>query len=349
VASRGIWAVVEAFTASLDLERVLAEGHAAISGLVSADGVASCIARPASSNRFDLSFTKRGLPTIVAAVAIREADPIRTQLLARPTRLLGEDELGPLQTYEGSDVYRIATTFGDPVATMLSGAFLIDGARPAAFTVYRKSARAFSAAERARIQRVWPVIGTSIQNCSRFAELARCTDVLDGLFELQKLGVIVFDDLGREVMRNERAQALLDIWFDRVARGRHDLPDLLEERMRAFRRTAPFDAPPPLEVHRPGEAATLRVSFVALRARGDRQSLALVFELKDSDGQLPPQWARVLTPREIEVAVRVRCGLDNATIAAELDCAAGTVKKHVQNVLDKLGVDNRMALIAHGR
>lgn len=57
----------------------------------------------------------------------------------------------------------------------------------------------------------------------------------------------------------------------------------------------------------------------------------------------------VLTPREREVVSGVARGLSNAAIGAELSCSPATVKAHLGNVFEKLGVVNRvqLALIGH--
>jgi DNA-binding NarL/FixJ family response regulator len=51
--------------------------------------------------------------------------------------------------------------------------------------------------------------------------------------------------------------------------------------------------------------------------------------------------AVALTPREVEVLGFVAMGLSNKEIARKLGTADGTVKMHVQNILGKLGVDDR--------
>lgn len=62
--------------------------------------------------------------------------------------------------------------------------------------------------------------------------------------------------------------------------------------------------------------------------------------------QLPDE----LTPREREVLRLVALGHDNQTIASELLIGLGTVKSHVANVLEKLGVQNRVqAAVAASR
>lgn len=50
-----------------------------------------------------------------------------------------------------------------------------------------------------------------------------------------------------------------------------------------------------------------------------------------------------LTPREREILLRVAEGKTNATIAVELWISPATVKKHLENVYDKLGVGSRAA------
>jgi DNA-binding CsgD family transcriptional regulator len=50
-----------------------------------------------------------------------------------------------------------------------------------------------------------------------------------------------------------------------------------------------------------------------------------------------------LTPREREIVFLVAAGKTNAQIAAELWVTPSTVKKHLENVYQKLGVSSRAA------
>jgi DNA-binding NarL/FixJ family response regulator len=54
---------------------------------------------------------------------------------------------------------------------------------------------------------------------------------------------------------------------------------------------------------------------------------------------------KLLTPRELEIARAVACGLRNKEIAEKLGIAEGTVKIHLHVVYDKLNIDGRMALV----
>lgn len=48
-----------------------------------------------------------------------------------------------------------------------------------------------------------------------------------------------------------------------------------------------------------------------------------------------------LTTREIQIALLINAGLSNKEIAEELFIAQTTVKKHISNIFDKLGIEKR--------
>jgi len=55
--------------------------------------------------------------------------------------------------------------------------------------------------------------------------------------------------------------------------------------------------------------------------------------------------AKILTPRELQIAAAVAGGLRNKEIAEKLGIAEGTVKIHLHVIYDKLKIDGRMALV----
>jgi DNA-binding CsgD family transcriptional regulator len=60
-----------------------------------------------------------------------------------------------------------------------------------------------------------------------------------------------------------------------------------------------------------------------------------------STSECSPGWG--LTPREIEVTTWLTQGKSNPEIAIILQMRPRTVEKHVERILDKLGVENRTA------
>ena len=82
------------------------------------------------------------------------------------------------------------------------------------------------------------------------------------------------------------------------------------------------------------------------RAAAAAQSFA---ELLNPAAELDDEGARLLqmlTPREVEVLVRVTEGEDTRLIAAAMDIAPSTARTHVQRVLMKLGVGSRLEAAA---
>ena len=59
--------------------------------------------------------------------------------------------------------------------------------------------------------------------------------------------------------------------------------------------------------------------------------------------------ASVLTPREIEIVRLAAGGLRNQAIADQLHISEGTVKVHLHNIYEKLGIDGRVALTHYAR
>jgi DNA-binding NarL/FixJ family response regulator len=66
--------------------------------------------------------------------------------------------------------------------------------------------------------------------------------------------------------------------------------------------------------------------------------------LEYSHSTLPPPAIDVvnrLSPREIDILLELQTGISNSEIARNLYLSENTVKHHIHNILDKLGVNNR--------
>jgi DNA-binding NarL/FixJ family response regulator len=59
--------------------------------------------------------------------------------------------------------------------------------------------------------------------------------------------------------------------------------------------------------------------------------------------------ARVLTAREIEIVRMITHGLRNKAIAERLSISEGTVKIHLHNIYEKLGLDGRLELMLYAQ
>jgi DNA-binding NarL/FixJ family response regulator len=58
---------------------------------------------------------------------------------------------------------------------------------------------------------------------------------------------------------------------------------------------------------------------------------------------------KVLTPREVDIVRMIAQGLRNKVIAERLAISEGTVKIHLHNIYEKLGIDGRLELMLYAR
>ncbi len=63
----------------------------------------------------------------------------------------------------------------------------------------------------------------------------------------------------------------------------------------------------------------------------------------------PGSLVEPLSERELEVLRLLASGASNQEIASHLSIAVTTAKKHVSNILGKLGVNNRTQAVSRGR
>ena len=83
----------------------------------------------------------------------------------------------------------------------------------------------------------------------------------------------------------------------------------------------------------------------------DRAALTRAVDEGDRGGSAAPATpaGSTLTPRELEVVRMVAQGLRNREIAEKLSISEGTVKIHLHNTYDKLGVDGRLELLLYAQ
>jgi DNA-binding NarL/FixJ family response regulator len=81
----------------------------------------------------------------------------------------------------------------------------------------------------------------------------------------------------------------------------------------------------------------------------DRDSVTRAFRSVLSRESAVLEAAETLTPREIDIVQMVAQGLRNRVIAEKLSLSEGTVKVHLHNIYEKLGVDGRLELVLYAQ
>ena len=170
----------------------------------------------------------------------------------------------------------------------------------------------------------------------RIADTARA--VLEDGRDLGQHGVLVVDARGAIQMASPQARRLLD---DYVAEGTGArLPPALARWLEEQRMAAgAVRTPTALSID--GPLGTLVIDL-------DRRGATDVMLLEERIA--PDSDPAALSPREREVLALVRDGLRNAEIAEALWVSPATVRKHLENIYQKLDVHTRTAAVArvHG-
>jgi ATP/maltotriose-dependent transcriptional regulator MalT len=91
-----------------------------------------------------------------------------------------------------------------------------------------------------------------------------------------------------------------------------------------------------------------RLALASLQSLGAAREAARVKRLLDAIGDAAPgKHGAPLTPRQIEILRFIAQGMSNAEIAHRLALSEHTVKRHVANLLMKLGLSSRAAAAAY--
>ena len=333
--------VLEALGSSLDIRLVLERAYPALLRLVRADHAAlglSPTGRPE-----DFRWIVAELPAAIFA-SYREMaahDFVRQAVLSRPNLVLRDQEMIGRPALEANMMYRRARQVGAPLEQVMAVMLYAGEGGQGGLAVYRERRRPFSEGERAALQRVTPALAQSVRNCQRFGAAAGWSAALAALLEDRQAAVVLVAPPAHELARSERAAALVERWFSPHERR----PGCLPAPLAAVLEGALGASPPPVWI-RAGADSRLHVSFLPLPAGPGAAGWALLLEERRPPGSLPAGWRPRLTARELQVCAAVVRGWDNRLIASELGCAEATVKRHLQNIFDKLGVASRTALAA---
>lgn len=332
----------DALGSSLDIGVVLARAYPALLRLVHADAAALGVSPPNQASGFEWLVADLPKAFFADYGELAQHDFVRDAVIKRPNVVLRDGDMLPRRELEASVMYRHARETGAPLEQVMAVMLHVDDAWQSGLAVYRDRRRPFLARERAALQEATPALANAVRNCRLFGAASSWESATRALLEDGGAAAVLVTSSGLETGRSPRAAALVERWFAPHERRPGRLPAPLAD---ALARATP--TPVRMTWTRSGDEATLNVSFLPLppQATGEA-SWVLLFREISATLPLPPAWGSRLTAREREVCEAVLRGWDNRAVAAELGCAEDTVKRHVLNIFDKLGVPSRAALIA---
>lgn len=334
--------LMEALISSLDVSKVLARAYEILSQLLAADYAAICISKPGRLPEYD--WMVAAIPPQDFPNDDTEPAQVMRSVVQQPHAVVNSRAPGVDMVQEPTRPPPRLRELDMPLEHVMT--VLLDVGRDwhGGFMLYRDPRQPFSEREYALMQRITPLLAKTVHNCRLVGETLAHGSTLEQLFQLQGVESIVMASAHEERMRTPGATALLKRWFSKDMFGERELPPRLQERLALLSsgRKHPGEESHFITVQ--DERMSLRVNFVPLPERGSVRLWGLLLQ-EVAAVAVPPAWHEELTPREVQVVDGVLRGWDNKLIAEHLVCSIGTVKKHLQRVFDKLGVDSRGALM----
>lgn len=339
------FSLMEALTSSLDLTEVFARAHGILSQLLPADSLALCVSMPGQSTQYD--WMAADMPTEFFAhyPEMITEDFVRRAVVLHPNRVLRDTEMTSREALEHSLLYQRCRELGMPLERVMAVMLDVDEDWHGGLTLYRERPEPFSERDQALLQQLTPSLARSVRRCRMFHETTARGQILDALFHYRGAECVVLGSFSTEKMRTAHATELLEKWFAPFERGPSGLPQELIERL-SFLMSKEGDAAWGLDTwERSGENLNLKVTFIQLPQLEGQRLWALVFQEIPHAIPLPRDWRLRLTRRQSEIVECVLKGWDNPLIAEHCHIKLATVKKHLQNIFDRLGADRRVALM----
>ncbi|NUQ77591.1 MAG: response regulator transcription factor [Polyangiaceae bacterium] len=335
--------LIDALGSSLDIRIVLERAYPLLLELVPADYGALGISSSGRPEDYEWMVSQIPETFFAAYPDMAPHDFVRTSVASKLNVVLRDEDMIARPDLESNIMYRRAREVGAPLEQVMAVMLHVDERWQSGLSLYRERRRPFTERERASLQRITPALANAVRSCHLFSAAAEWGAALNALLAVQGASVVLLASPAAEVARTAEAARLIDAWFDPHERRAGALPEpllqALSQAAEALGRCAPA------QWSKSRADATLQVSFVPVTGMG-RAKWMLVLKEIASAASVPPAWQARLTPREQEVVAAVVRGWDNRLIGSELGCTEATVKKHLQKIFDKLGVQSRTALVA---
>jgi DNA-binding CsgD family transcriptional regulator len=208
--------------------------------------------------------------------------------------------------------------------------------------VVARDRRTFTERDRRVLNLIRPHLAQAYRNTQSLTRLAR-------LVESRRIepatSHVMLDRNDRIVHYPARAQRWMEVFFDEPPRSPGRLPERVGQWLTQTRAAEAGQdlgsTVSPLMIERGGRQLVVRHTGVDASSRS-----TLILEERTSEKAAGWLAELGLTRREVQVLLEVEQGKHNDEIAAALGMRPGTVKKHLEHIFDKLGVDHRTAAVA---
>lgn len=327
--------------APFDINLALGAAYPLLRKLVPTDHGAMCISRVDDPRMFDWTVAEmpRGFFQDYAHMA--KYDFVRMAVGQRPNVVLRDHEILPV--HERTDIerhplYQYAREHHMPIEQIMAVMIDTDPMWKGGLTLYRDKRGAFSERERQIVQFLTRYFANAMSVCRRYGDQMMWAFELESALEQDGTSVLVFDHHLKLVRASREIHRAFARCFPKDVIGADGLPVSLRARIDELPRNVLVPTPPepwiPME---PG--AGVVVSFMPrVFESGTRWYVFL--------DEVPEEWREKLGKSQIDVALRVAQGWDNALVTKDLGRAPATIRTHVYNIFNELGAERREMLVA---
>ncbi|MFP2926428.1 LuxR family transcriptional regulator, partial [Pyxidicoccus sp. 3LG] len=205
--------MVEVLGSSLNLGEVLEQGYGLLARLLPTDCAAMCVSQPELPGGYDWVVTRMPEAFVTHYGELSAVDFVRESVVHQPNVVLRDSEMVAPRALERTALYQRCHDIGFPMEHVMSVLLDARGDWHGGLTLYRERQRPFSDRDRALLQRLTPMLVSTVRNCRLLGQESRRADLLDTLFHHQGAECVVLAPPAREVMRTAHATTLLERWF----------------------------------------------------------------------------------------------------------------------------------------
>jgi DNA-binding CsgD family transcriptional regulator len=339
--------LAEALMSSLDLYALVPAVYTVLEKMIGVDHGAVCVTRVGTEEDYDWAVAR--LPPEWFARYQEEMAPhdfVRANVAAHPNRVMRDQEMVQPDVLRRSPLYLRSRELDLSLEHVMAVLLKVQPGWHGGVVLYRDSDRPFGDEEKDVLQMVASPFSAAIRNCRVFGQTRQQVNACEAVLGQSGTEVVIMTAQGAEVHRTQGVDSLLERWFGHGERRGGGVPTSLATSLKALLKAPVPELSLAQDWFRATDTAELRASFLALPDVGSLKMGAIVLRERDTSPRLPESWESLLTARQKQVVIAVLRGWDNRLVAADLGCSERTVKKHLQQVFDRLGIGSRAALLA---
>jgi DNA-binding CsgD family transcriptional regulator len=333
--------LLETLSSSLDVKSVFNAAFPILAKLVPTDFGALCVSSPEAQGGYDWFCVDFPVDWFCKYQEMAPHDFVRQSVMRAPNTVMCDFEMLPRKELESNMMYRRSREIGVPLEQVMSVMLDFGAGWHAGVTLYRARQHSFSDQDRLALQQLIQPLWNAARNCKLFSNAQRRGSLIESVIRHKELEAAFISPRLTEIARTDGLEPRIRRWFASAELNCAGFPNELLTQLGTLMRRKQIGKNAPSTWSRNGTDASLHVTFVPIPEATGTPGWAIVFQ---EVSPMPKLWKEHLTPAQCRIVKYILTGWDTRLIAEELRIERTTVKKHVQNIFNRLGVSSRLAL-----